>query len=45
MAPMGKIEEASNPGVEARALGQMTPRLRFEGLAGVDQVEVGEEDQ
>ena len=39
----GKIKEASNPDRGSQKhWEQMMPRLRFEGLVGVDQVEVGE---
>ena len=39
----GKIKEASNPDCGSqRHWEQMTPRLRFEGLVGVDQVGGGE---
>lgn len=41
----GKIEEASNPDVGSQRPWEQMTQAEFEGLAGVDQVEVGEEDQ
>lgn len=40
MAPMGKLRRHLTQIVEVRDPGSRWRRLRFEGLAGVDQVEV-----